>query len=92
MADNSSDPGGELSTDSSPTLTASTGKNDSSSIWGSGGILGAVTGLSNAAGTILKGVNGTPTAKKATTLPTWAIPAAIGGVLLLVVLLVVARK
>ena len=83
MADDTSDPGGELN------LTSSTGKNDPSSPWGS--ILGAVNGLANTAGSVYKNVAGTPK-PKTTKLPTWLVPVAIGGVALLVVMVVVVRR
>jgi len=72
-------------------MSGSTGKNDASSFWGSGGIVSAIGSWGNAAGNILKGLN-TPKAAKTTKLPTWVLPAAIGGVILLVVMVVVARK
>lgn len=48
------------------TLPASTGKNDSSSVWGSGWVSGIST-LTNSAGGILTALNGGNKNKKATT-------------------------
>ena len=88
--DDNSDPGYETGGDSQTlNLTGSTGKNDASSPWG--GILGAVNSLGTTAGSVYSAVNGKKPATKASTTPAWLIPAAIGGVLLLVVLMVVRK-
>jgi hypothetical protein len=63
-------------------LPASTGKNDSSSVWGSG-ILGGLDSVTKSAGNIIGSLKGTN--KKTTATPSWIYLAAGGLVLLLVV-------
>jgi len=77
---------------SSPGVVGSTGgagSNDPSSPWT--GLVSGVSTLGNTAGNILKGLNGQP-AKKKSTLPSWLPIAAIAGVALLVIVLLMGRK
>jgi LPXTG-motif cell wall-anchored protein len=65
------------------TVPASTGKNDSSSVWGSG-VLSGLDSLTKSAGNILTGLKGNAKPKTSAT-PSWIYLAAGGVVLLLVV-------
>lgn len=53
-----SDPSATDFSSSAPTLTASTGQNDSSSVWGSG-LLNFLTSATNTAGGVFTGLNQT---------------------------------
>ncbi len=70
-------------------LPASTGKNDSSSVWGSG-LLSGLGSLSTGAANVLTAIKGQPK-KKATAIPAWAY-LAIGGVALLLFVGVLFRS
>ncbi len=78
MEDTTFDPG-------TSSLTANTGKGDTSGIWGT------LTGLAGLGTTIAKGVTGQSNARPASSssgLPSWLLPVAlIGGALVLVLVL-----
>ncbi len=71
---------------------SATGSNDTSSPWLSG-LVKDVTGLGGTAAGILGALRGTakPTATTASKLPTWLLPVAIAGVVVLILLMLVKK-